>query len=91
MADDPSRTDQIRRYLKHAFGKASHREKWTGTGRTIEQLTEAAMEEVRHVLSGAGVHDPGPASLELAVRAAYPLIVSGRLNADRGHQQKRTT
>lgn len=28
--------------------------------------------------------EPGPASLELAVRAAYPLLVDGALNADRG-------
>jgi hypothetical protein len=28
--------------------------------------------------------EPGPASLELAVRASYPLVVSGSLNADRG-------
>jgi hypothetical protein len=27
---------------------------------------------------------PGPASLELAVRAAYPLVVTGGINADRG-------
>jgi hypothetical protein len=84
VADDPSKTDQIRRYLKHGFGKSSHREKWAATDRGVEQLKEAAMEEVHQALAGAGGHDPGPASLELAVRAAYPLIVSGRLNADRG-------
>ncbi len=84
VADDPSKADQIRRYMKHAFGKASHREYWTGTDRAIEQLTTAAMDEVHQSLAGAGGHDPGPASLELAVRAAYPLIVSGKLNADRG-------
>ena len=84
VADDPSKTDQIRRYMKHAFGKASHREYWTGTDRAVDQLAEAAMDEVHRSLSGSGGHDTGPASLELAVRAAYPLIVSGKLNADRG-------
>jgi len=84
VADDPSKTDQIRRYMKHAFGKAAHRENWAATDRAVAQLTEAATNEVHQSLAGTGAHDPGPASLELAVRAAYPLIVSGKLNADRG-------
>ena len=82
-ADVPAKTDQVRRYLKHAFGKAAHNETWSGTDRSIEQLALDAMQEVREALASPnGV--PGPSSLELAVRAAYPLIVSGRLNADRG-------
>jgi hypothetical protein len=84
IADDPSKTDQIRRYLKHAYGKAAHREKWSGTDRTTEQLADEAMKEVRQAYAGPDTTEPGPASLELCVRAAYPLIVSGRLNADRG-------
>lgn len=84
IADDPSKTDQIRRYLKHAYGKSAHREKWSGTDRTTEQLTDEALKEVHQAYAGPGNTEPGPASLELGVRAAYPLIVSGRLNADRG-------
>jgi len=84
VADDPSKTDQIRRYLKHAYGKAAHREKWSGTDRTTEQLAEEAMKEVHESYASSDMAEPGPASLELGVRAAYPLIVSGRLNADRG-------
>lgn len=83
-ADDPAKTDQNRRYLKHAYGKSAHREKWSSTDRTADQLEAEAMKEVLQSLASPNDRDPGPASLELAVRAAYPLIVSGRLNADRG-------
>lgn len=83
-ADDPAKTDQNRRYLKHAYGKSAHREAWAGTDRSTDQLADEAMKEVLQSLAGPTDSDPGPASLELAVRAAYPLIVSGRLNADRG-------
>jgi hypothetical protein len=83
-ADDPAKTDQNRRYLKHAYGKSAHREKWSGTERSTDQLADEAMKEVLQALASPTDSDPGPASLELAVRAAYPLIVSGRLNADRG-------
>jgi hypothetical protein len=83
-ADDPAKTDQNRRYLKHAYSKSAHREKWSGTDRNTDQLADEAMKEVLQSLASPTDSDPGPASLELAVRAAYPLIVSGRLNADRG-------
>ncbi len=83
-ADDAGRTDQNRRYLRHAFGKSAHRENWSGTDRSTEQLATEAMKEVLQSLANPNDGDPGPSSLELAVRAAYPLIVSGRLNADRG-------
>jgi hypothetical protein len=83
-ADEPGKTDQNRRYLKHAFGKSAHKEQWAGTDRSTEQLADEAMHEVLQALASPGGSEPGPASLELAVRAAYPLIVSGRLNADRG-------
>ena len=82
-SDVPAKTDQVRRYLKHAFGKAAHNGKWSGTDRAIDQLAADAMQEVRDALASPN-GEAGPSSLELAVRAAYPLIVSGRLNADRG-------
>lgn len=84
VADDPGKIDQIRRYLRHAFGKAAHRSAWEATGRTTEQLTKAALSEVREAIGSGAVEEPGPASMELAIRASYPLVVSGRLNADRG-------
>ncbi|WP_202633009.1 hypothetical protein [Bradyrhizobium sp. LCT2] len=84
VADDRSKVDQIRRYLRHAFSKSAHRENWQATGRSTEQLVHQALAEVRESIGNGGTEEPGPASLELAVRASYPLVVSGRLNADRG-------
>lgn len=82
VADEPAKVDQIRRYLRHAFGKAAHRSDWKPTGRSTEQLVKESLAEVRNVIGSAD--EPGPASMELAVRASYALVVSGRLNADRG-------
>jgi hypothetical protein len=84
VADDRSKTDQLRRYMRHAFGKAVHRSQWQCTGRDAEHLVKEALTEVRRSIGNASVDEPGPASVELAVRAAYPLVVSGRLSADRG-------
>ncbi len=84
VADEPAKVDQIRRYLRHAFGKAVHRSEWEATGRTTDQLAKVALDEVREAIGSGSTEEPGPASMELAIRASYPLIVSGRLNADRG-------
>jgi hypothetical protein len=72
--------------MRHAFGTAVHREQWKSTDRDLEDLVNDAMEEVRGAIGAGKSIDPGPSSLELAVRAAYPLVISGRLNADRGSQ-----
>lgn len=84
VADDPAKVDQIRRYLRHAFGKSVHRSPWESTGRTTDRLVAEALTEVRQSIALQNGEEPGSASLELAVRAAYALVVSGRLNADRG-------
>ena len=84
VAGDAGKTDQVRRYMRHAFGKAVHREKWDGTNRDVDTLCKEALKEVARAIGDKAVTEPGPASLELAVRAAYPLVVTGRLNADRG-------
>lgn len=84
VADDPGKIDQVRRYLRHAFSKSVHRAEWQATRRTTEQLVKEALMEVRRAIGSQVTEEPGPASLELAVRASYPLVVSGRLNADRG-------
>jgi hypothetical protein len=81
---DPDKADQVRRYMRHAFGTAVHREPWKSTDRDSEELVQEAMDEVRKSISAGTATDPGPATVELAVRAAYPLVISGRLNADRG-------
>lgn len=84
VADDPGKVDQIRRYLRHAFSKSAHRANWEATGRTTEQLVKDALAEVHEAIGTGATEEPGPSSLELAVRASYPLVVTGRLNADRG-------
>lgn len=81
---EPARTDQVRRYLRHSYSKFVHRDKWESTDRETDSLEKEALREVRAAIGNESETDPGPASLELAVRAAYPLVVSGRLNADRG-------
>ena len=86
VSDERDKVDQVRRYLRHAFSKSVRRADWKPTGRSTEQLVNAALDEVRSAVgSGKSVEgEPGPASLELAIRASYPLVISGRLNADRG-------
>lgn len=84
VAGDPARTEQVRRYMRHAFGKAVHREPWAVTDRDDDNLQKQALVEVKKVIGEGSNAEPGPASLELAVRAAYPLVVSGRLNEGRG-------
>ena len=84
VADDPSKVDQIRRYLRHSFGKFIRVRGWEPTGRTNAQLLQDAITEVHTWIGSHATVDPGPSSVELAVRASYPLVVSGRLNADRG-------
>ena len=84
VADDPGKVDQVRRYLRHSFGKFIRARDWEPTGRTSGQLVKEALNEVRTWIGNRATADPGPSSIELAVRASYPLVVSGRLNADRG-------
>jgi hypothetical protein len=84
IAEDPAKTDQVRRYLRHAFAKSVHRETWQSTDRDTETLVKDAQAEIAQAVGTEAAEEPGPASLELAVRAAYALVVSSRLNADRG-------
>ncbi|HVZ99669.1 MAG TPA: hypothetical protein VG841_05090 [Caulobacterales bacterium] len=84
VADDPAKVDQVRRYLRHAFGKAAHNENWQATARPTDELVNRALTEVREAIASGARGEMGPASLELAVRGSYPLVLSGALNADRG-------
>lgn len=84
VSKDRADIDQARRYLRHAFGKAAHRQgAWAATSRPTAELVAAALKEVETAIA-SDRDEPGPASVELAVRAAFPLVVDGRLNADRG-------
>ncbi len=84
LDEDPAKVDKVRRYMKHAFGKVVHNESWEATNRDGDTLEKAAAAECAHAIASNQLSDPGPDSLELAVRAAYPLLVQNRLNADRG-------
>lgn len=81
---DTTKGDQHRRYLRYSYGRSVYEQKWGATDRDTDALEAAALEEVRVAIADPTITEPGPASLELAVRAAYPLIVSSSLNADRG-------
>jgi hypothetical protein len=84
LAEDPAKTDQVRRYMRHAFGKAVHGKEWASTERDTEVLANEAISEVLRSVRDVTVLEPGKSSLELAVRASYPLVTTGSLNADRG-------
>jgi hypothetical protein len=84
LDDDADRADRARRYMRHAFGKAAHQRVWESTNRDTEVLVAEALREVSKSIANGDIAEPGPASLELAVRSAYPLIVKGQLAADRG-------
>ena len=79
VAGDPAKVDQVRRYLRHAFGKSVHGGDWQPTGRSTDQLVNDAMAEVRTSIAAGTVDEPGPSSLELAVRSALsrPSTTSG--------------
>jgi hypothetical protein len=82
VADDSAGTDQVRRYMRYAFGQAVYNETWESTGRDTDTLTKEALREVERAIGDETITEPGPASLELAVRAAYPLVVSDRLGSN---------
>lgn len=74
--DDPRTREGLRRWLKDAYSADLVRP-WTATFRPPDELADAALEEVR-------ADNPGPASRELATRAAYPLILQRGLKGDLG-------
>ncbi|MET4449497.1 hypothetical protein ABIB75_007811 [Bradyrhizobium sp. GM2.2] len=84
VAEDPGRVDQARRYLRKGFGKAVHAGDWAPTGRATDVLAAAALDEVRAAMIAGRSDEPGPSTLELAVRSALPLVIDGRLSGDRG-------
>ena len=70
--------DRVRRYMRHGFAKPLREGDWTATTRSADELVTQALAEI-----GRG-EDSGKASLELAARAAYPLITSLKLWGDQG-------
>ncbi|MFH9353521.1 hypothetical protein [Kitasatospora sp. NPDC017646] len=75
--EDSRRRERTRKYLKDSFSGELAKEQWEATFRSADELAAAALSEAE---SG----NPGPATRELAARSAYPLVVDGRLTADRG-------
>lgn len=75
--EDSRRRERTRKYLKEAFSSELAKEDWEATFRSADEIAAAALSEAE---SG----NPGPATRELAARSAYPLVVDGRLTADRG-------
>jgi hypothetical protein len=77
-AEERQKVSDIYRALQTGFSDTLASNGWKATYRTTDELVQASLKEV-----DGGVEN-GPASLELATRAAYPLVVSRQLLADQG-------
>lgn len=77
-AEEGQKVSDIYRALQTGFADVLASEQWQATYRPTEVIVADALREVSR---GAG---SGPASLELAARAAFPLVVSRQLFPDRG-------
>jgi hypothetical protein len=82
VADGNHNRERIRKYLRDGVGQDWHRRPWRATQRPVDELEAAALTEVGALESIDA--EPGPASLELAARAMFPLITGLHLHADRG-------
>jgi hypothetical protein len=84
----PREAELKRRYLIKAVPAAAERRgtngvEWQATGKPHDQLMREALDEVRGAQT-AGREEPGPATIELAVRSILPLIANNALTGDRG-------
>jgi len=52
-----TRADQVRRYLRLAFGKSVHSQTWQSTGRDTEALVQEGLVEVRQSIANGSVDD----------------------------------
>jgi hypothetical protein len=77
-AEEGQKVSDIYRALQTGFADVLASEPWQATYRATDVVVAEALREVGR---GAG---SGPASLELAARAAFPLVVSRQLFPDRG-------
>lgn len=76
--DEHQKVSDIYRALQTGFADALATERWQATYRPTDAVVEEALRDVKD-----GVEN-GSASLELAARAAYPLVVNRQLFPDRG-------
>lgn len=77
-ADEGQKVSDIYRALQTGFADSLASEPWQATYRTTDEVVVDALRELDR-----GV-ETGPSSLELAARAAFPLVVSRQLFPDRG-------
>lgn len=82
LGDGDRNRERIRKYLQNGVAQDWHRRPWKATHRSPAELEAAALTEVAGLDSIEA--EPGPASLELAARAMFPLITGLHLHADRG-------
>jgi len=77
-SEERDKVSDIYRGLQTAYSDAMATGTWNATYRSTHELVTQALADCQR--GGDG----GPAALELAARAAYPLVVSRQLFADRG-------
>jgi hypothetical protein len=91
----PREADQKRKYVIKAIPSAAERRAaagvdWEATGKSHDQLMLEAFEEVS-AAQARGEDEPGPATVELAVRSVLPLIANNALVGTRGFDRTENT
>lgn len=76
--DEGQKVSDIYRALQTGFADSLATEPWQATYRTTQEVVADALRELNRGIQTR------PASIELAARAAYPLVVSRQLFPDRG-------
>lgn len=82
LGGDGDHSDRIRRYMRHGFAKPLREGAWVATSRPTDELVAESLSELR-----ADPESGGAATLELAARAAFPLIATLKLWGDQGGRQ----
>lgn len=78
-SEEGARVSDIYRGLQTGFSDVLASRSWQATTRPSDELAQLALAELER-----NPQEGGPAGLELAARAAYPLIVGRQLFPDRG-------
>lgn len=86
----PREAEQKRKYIIKSIPPAAERRgadavEWHATGKSHNQLMLESLDEVGEAQKDRQ-DEPGPATVELAVRSILPLIVNNALTGDRGTQ-----
>ena len=79
----PREAEQKRKYLIKSIPAAAERRgkdavNWKATGKPHDQLMQESLDEVASAQK-EGTHEPGPATVELAIRAMLPLVANDAL------------